>query len=298
MGGTSLPTSEPGLDAAAAKEPRGWGLADAAPSSPQPAGDSSDKGGPGSLERRSSWYMDASDVLATDDPLGPRPSLVLGGTQALKPLNFSSDKPSEATGLSQDTEEPTAPPGACQAEADTTGEGTGDAAARGHGAGLPAAGRGGDGDEDDEHTAPDSALDTSLDRSFSEDAVTDSSGSGALPRAQGRTSKGTGKRRKKRPSRSQEGNLGLPPPSLYPEQEYQAGESAGLWALACDCSSFVTRQDPGAPLAAGRCHPSPLPPPPRVWAIPRASPCPAREEVAAPLLREGAALGGTAQPAH
>uniref|UniRef100_A0A8C9E5P7 Inverted formin 2 n=1 Tax=Phocoena sinus TaxID=42100 RepID=A0A8C9E5P7_PHOSS len=205
VGGTSLPTSEPGLDAAAAKEPRGWGLADAAPSSPQPAGDSSEKGGPGSLERRSSWYMDASDVLATDDPLGPRPSLVLGGTQALKPLNFSSDKPSEATGLSQDTEEPTAPPGACQAEADTTGEGTGDAAARSRGAGLPAAGRGGDGDEDDEHTAPDSALDTSLDRSFSEDAVTDSSGSGALPRAQGRTSKGTGKRRKKRPSRSQEG---------------------------------------------------------------------------------------------
>uniref|UniRef100_A0A8C6BSL9 FH2 domain-containing protein n=1 Tax=Monodon monoceros TaxID=40151 RepID=A0A8C6BSL9_MONMO len=203
VGGTSLPTSEPGLDAAAAKEPRGWGLADAAPSSPQPAGDSSEKGGPGSLERRSSWYMDASDVLATDDPLGPRPSLVLGGTRALKPLTFSSDKPSEATGLSQDTEEPTAAPGARQAEADTTGEGTEDAAARGRGAGLPAAGRGGDGDED-ERTAPDSALDTSLDRSFSEDAVTDSSGSGALPRAQGRTSKGTGKRRKKRPSRSQE----------------------------------------------------------------------------------------------
>lgn len=167
--------------------------------------------------------MDASDVLATDDPLGPQPSLVLGGTQALKPLNFSSDKPSKATGLSQDAEEPTAPPGARQAEADTTGEGAEDAAAHGRGAGLPAAGRGGDGDEDDEHTAPDSALDTSLDRSFSEDAVTDSSGSGALPRAQGRTSKGTGKRRKKRPSRSQEGNLG-PPSLLVPRAGvYQPG---------------------------------------------------------------------------
>ncbi|KAB0398861.1 hypothetical protein E2I00_006055, partial [Balaenoptera physalus] len=170
--------------------------------------DSSEKGGPGSRERRSSWYVDASDVLATEDPLGPQPSagawpLVPGDTQALKPLNFSSDKPSTAMGLSQDTEEPTAPPGARQAEADTTREGAEDAGARGRGAGLPAAGRGGDGDEDEERTAPDSALDTSLDRSFSEDAVTDSSGSGTLPRAQGRTSKGTGKRRKKRPSRSQ-----------------------------------------------------------------------------------------------
>ncbi|MBV97191.1 Inverted formin-2, partial [Eschrichtius robustus] len=210
VGGTSLPTSESGPDTAAAKEPRGWALADAAPSSAQPTGDLSEKGGPGSLERRSSWYMDASDVLATEDPLGPQPSagawpLVLGDTQALKPLNFSSDKPSTAMGLSQDTEEPTAPPGARQAEADTTCEGAEDAGAHGRGAGLPAAGRGGDGDEDEERTAPDSALDTSLDRSFSEDAVTDSSGSGTLPRAQGRTSKGTGKRRKKRPSRSQEG---------------------------------------------------------------------------------------------
>ena len=291
MGGTSLPTSESGPDAAVAKEPRGWALVDAAPSSAQPTGDSSEKGGPGSLERRSSWYVDASDVLATEDPLGPQPSagawpLVPGDTQALKPLNFSSDKPSTAMGLSQDTEEPTAPPGTRQAEADTTREGAEDAGAHGRGAGLPAAGRGGDGDEDEERTAPDSALDTSLDRSFSEDAVTDSSGSGTLPRAQGRTSKGTGKRRKKRPSRSQEGNLGLPRPSLYPEQGYRAGESAGLGASACGWSSFVTRQGPGALPAAGRCHPFPP-----AWAIPGASPCPAREEVAAPLHREGQPWG-------
>lgn len=135
--------------------------------------------------------------------------MVLGDAQALKPLDFS-DQPPKAMGLSQDTEEPMAPLGACQAKADSTGEGLEDAAAHGRRAGLPAAGP--DEDEDGELTAPDSALDTSLDRSFSEDAVTDSSGSSTLPRAQGRTSKGTGKRRKKRPSRNQEGNSR--PPSL------------------------------------------------------------------------------------
>lgn len=60
------------------------------------------------------------------------------------------------------------------------------------------------GENQDEDTGPDSALDTSLDRSLSEDAVTDSSGSGTLPRARARASKGTGRRRKKRPPRGQE----------------------------------------------------------------------------------------------
>ncbi|XP_070333818.1 inverted formin-2 isoform X1 [Odocoileus virginianus] len=206
VGGTSTPTSEPGLDAAAGREPQGWDLADAAPTSHQPTGDSSETGGPGPLERRSSWYTDASDFLPTEDPQGPQPPagawpVVLGDAQALKPLNFS-DQPPKAMGLSQDAEEPMAPLGACQAEADSTGEGLEDTAAHGRRAGLPAAGP--NEDEDGELTAPDSALDTSLDRSFSEDAVTDSSGSSTLPRAQGRTSKGTGKRRKKRPSRNQE----------------------------------------------------------------------------------------------
>ncbi|XP_065762926.1 inverted formin-2 isoform X2 [Muntiacus reevesi] len=206
VGGTSAPTSEPGLDAAAGREPRGWDLADAAPTSHQPTGDSSETGGPGPLERRSSWYTDASDFLPMEDPQGPQPpagawSVVLGDAQALKPLDFS-DQPPKAMGLSQDAEEPMAPLGACQAKADSTGEGLEDAAAHGRRAGLPAAGP--IEDEDGELTAPDSALDTSLDRSFSEDAVTDSSGSSTLPRAQGRTSKGTGKRRKKRPSRNQE----------------------------------------------------------------------------------------------
>ncbi|EPY72360.1 hypothetical protein CB1_069973002, partial [Camelus ferus] len=154
--------------------------------------------------------MDASDFLATEDPPGPPPTagawpVVLEDAQALKPLSFSSNRPAGAMGSSQDSEEPAAPQGARQAEADSAGQGLEDAAPRSHSAGLAAAGAGGDRDGDeDENAAPDSALDTSLDRSFSEDAVTDSSGSGTLPRAQGRTSKGTGRRRKKRPCRSQE----------------------------------------------------------------------------------------------
>lgn len=203
-GGTSLPASESGLNAATTKEPRGWDLADAAPAGPQPTRDPPEKGVPGPLERRSSWYMDASDFLPTEDPQSSQPSaqgwpVVLGDAQALKPLSFSNDKPPGAAGLSQ----------LAEAVANRTGEGPEDSAAHGRHAGLPAAGPGGDRDEDEENTAPDSALDTSLDQSFSEDAVTDSSGSGTLPRAQGRTSKGTGKRRKKRPSRNQEGKQGL-----------------------------------------------------------------------------------------
>lgn len=128
--------------------------------------------------------------------------MVLGGAQALKPLRISGDKPSGA----QDAEEPTAPRGVCLAEADSTVRAPQEAAARGRSADPPATGPvgDGDGDGDQEDTAPDSALDTSLDRSFSEDAVTDSSGSGTLPSARGQASKRMGRRRKKRPSRSQE----------------------------------------------------------------------------------------------
>uniref|UniRef100_A0A452QXY7 Inverted formin-2 n=1 Tax=Ursus americanus TaxID=9643 RepID=A0A452QXY7_URSAM len=201
-GGTGCPTSEP------------QGLSDASAPSPQPTADPAEEGGPGSLERRSSWYTDASDVLTTEDPQSPQPSqgawpVVLGGAQALKPLMLSADKPPGATGLSQDAEDPTAPRGSCLAEADSTVEGPQEAAAHGRSANLPTTGPvvAGDGDGDQEDTAPDSALDTSLDRSFSEDTVTDSSGSGTLPRARGQASKRTGRRRKKRPSRSQEGEV-------------------------------------------------------------------------------------------
>ncbi|XP_058423831.1 inverted formin-2 isoform X1 [Diceros bicornis minor] len=207
--GTSCPASEPSVDTLVATEPRGWDLMDATAPSPPPAEDPSEEGGPGPLERRSSWYIDACDFLAMEDSQSPQPSaeacsVGLGDTRALKPLQFSSDKPPGAMGSSQDTEEPTAPRGAHQAEADSTGEGPEDAAAHGCDASFPATVPGEDGDGDEEDTAPDSALDTSLDKSFSEDTVTDSSGSGTLPRARGRASKGPGKRRKQRSRRSQE----------------------------------------------------------------------------------------------
>ncbi|XP_037020143.2 inverted formin-2 isoform X1 [Artibeus jamaicensis] len=205
VGGPSCPAAGP---VAAAREPQDWDLVDAAAPSPQPPRDPPEVVGPGPQERRSSWYVDASDSLPVEDALSSQPSagawpVVLGDTQALKPLQFSTDKPPGALGSSQDTEAPTTPQDVCQAEADSTGDGPGDTVARGRGARLPAAGPGEDGDKED--TAPESALDTSLDRSFSEDSVTDSSGSGTLPRAQSRASKGTGRRRRKRPPRIQEG---------------------------------------------------------------------------------------------
>ncbi|XP_048655417.1 inverted formin-2 isoform X3 [Marmota marmota marmota] len=200
----SHPAPELGLDAAAAGRPQGWDLVDAVTPSPGPPGE---EGSPQPLERRSSWYVDASDFLAPEDTLNPQPPegawpVTLGDTQALKPLQFSGDKPPGAESSSQDLEELGGLQGVHQAKAHGTGQGPEDTAIQGQSAGLPATGPGGD--EDEEDTAPESALDTSLDKSFSEDAVTDSSGSGTLPRSRGRASKGTSKRRKKRPSRSQE----------------------------------------------------------------------------------------------
>ncbi|XP_036097412.1 inverted formin-2 isoform X2 [Molossus molossus] len=210
-GGPSCPASGPGLDVAAARQPQDWDLVDATTPSPEPTGAPSEDNPP-PQERRSSWYVDASDVLSTEDLPGAQPPaaawpVALGDAQALKPLQFSTDKPTGALGSSQDAEDLTGPQGVCQAEADSTGEGPQDRAARGQGAGCPTAGPGGDGDKPDmaQDSALDTSLDTSLDRSFSEDSVTDSSGSSTLPRAQGRASKGTGRRRKRRPLRTQEG---------------------------------------------------------------------------------------------
>uniref|UniRef100_A0A2K6SJB0 Inverted formin-2 n=1 Tax=Saimiri boliviensis boliviensis TaxID=39432 RepID=A0A2K6SJB0_SAIBB len=202
--GTRYPTSEPSLDAAVANKPRAWDLVDAGTHCPQPTLEQSGEGGPRPLERRSSWYVDASEDLTTEDTHCPQPlegawPVTLGDAQALKPLKFSSDQPPAAGSSSQDAEDPTALLGVLQAEAGSTSQGREDTVR------PPTAGLGGDRDEDEEDTAPESALDTSLDRSFSEDAVTDSSGPSTLPRSRGRASKGTGKRRKKRPSRSQEG---------------------------------------------------------------------------------------------
>lgn len=200
----SSPATELGLDAAAAGKPQDWDLVDAVPPAPQSPGE---EGSPRPLERRSSWYVDASDFLAPEETLNPPPSegawpVTLGDARALKPLRFSGDKPPGAKSSSQDAEEPGGLQGVHPARAHGTGQGLEDAAIQGHSAGLPTTGP--RGLEDEEDTAPESALDTSLDKSFSEDAVTDSSGSGTLPRAQGRASKGTSRRRKKRPSRSQE----------------------------------------------------------------------------------------------
>ncbi|KAK2104873.1 Inverted formin-2 [Saguinus oedipus] len=210
--GMRCPTSEPSLDAAAANKSRAWDLVDTGTHCPQPTLEQSGEGGPRPLERRSSWYVDASEDLTTEDTQCPQPSegawpVTLGDAQALKPLKFSSTQPLAAGSSSQDAKDPTALLGILQAEASSTSQGREDTV-HSHSIRPPTAGSGGNRDEDEEDTAAESALDTSLDRSFSEDAVTDSSGSSTLPRSRGRASKGTSKRRKKRPSRSQEGNSG------------------------------------------------------------------------------------------
>lgn len=258
MGGPSCPASGPGVDTTGARERQCWDLTDAATPSPKPSGGLLEEGGPGPQERRSSWYIDASDFLSVEDPHDPQPSagawpLVLGDAQALKPLQFSSDKPPGAMGSSHDTEDSTAPRSLCQAEADSTGEGPEDTAAHGRGAGLPATEPGGEGDEED--TAPDSTLDTSLDRSFSEDSVTDSSGSGALPRARSRASKGTGRRRKKRPSWNQEGNVGPLPSLLSPSRGPRWASHAGLGALGL-CISQPAPLPPRMSDSQGVLHPA------------------------------------------
>nr|XP_013000426.1 inverted formin-2 isoform X1 [Cavia porcellus] len=190
-GGTSDPAPELDLHAAVASEPPGCDFVDTVIPSPASHGKES---GPPPLERRSSWYVDASDFLDTKDALNTCPSteawpVVLGDSHALKLLEFSSKEPpgSQSSGP-QDTEDPENSQGVHLAKADSTSQGPEDI--------------GPGGDEDREDTALESALDTSLDKSFSEDAVTDSSGSGTLPR--GLASKGSSKRRKRRPARSQE----------------------------------------------------------------------------------------------
>uniref|UniRef100_A0A8C5LKZ7 Inverted formin-2 n=2 Tax=Jaculus jaculus TaxID=51337 RepID=A0A8C5LKZ7_JACJA len=205
-GGTNHSASEPGMNATAASEPQGWDLVDAVIPSPQTS-EAEEEGHPPALERRSSWYVDASDFLDPEDTLNTQPSegmwpVTLGDARALKPLQISSNKAHGAESLRQDVGDPEALWDIHQAKADSTRKGPDDTAVQSHGTHLPTTGPGGE--EDKEDTAPESLLDTSLDQSFSEDTVTDSSGSGTLPRTRGWASKGTSKRRKKRPSRNQE----------------------------------------------------------------------------------------------
>lgn len=191
-GGTSCLAPDLDHHTTVSSATQGWDLVDAVTPSPVPPGRESSLP---PLERRSSWYVDASDFLDTEDALNACPSkkarpVALGDSQALKPLQFSIEEPPGSKSLGpQDHEDPAASQGVHQAKADSTSLGPEDI--------------GPSGEEDREDLAPESALDTSLDKS-SEDAVTDSSGSGTLPRAQGRASKGSSRRRKKRPSRSQE----------------------------------------------------------------------------------------------
>ncbi|KAG8514447.1 Adenylosuccinate synthetase isozyme 1 [Galemys pyrenaicus] len=180
---THMPAGSPGAgsscSAAAqprlAEEPQARDREDAAPRHLQPPGAPLEQARPAPLEHKASWH--AEELGAPGDP------------QALEPL-----LPPAAVSTSQDPKDPTAQGGVCR-RADSSGEGLEDTAAPG------------DGDGDEEDTGPDSVLDTSLDRSYSEDTVTDSSGSGTLPRARERASKGTGKRRRTRPPRSQEAGM-------------------------------------------------------------------------------------------
>lgn len=262
MGGPSYPASGPGPDMVAARQPQDWDLVDATLPSTEPTGPPSEEDSPRPRERRSSWYVDASDVLCTEafpsaEPPAAAWPVALGDAQALKPLRFSSDQPTGALGSSQDAEDLTGPQGVCRAEADSTVEGSEDRAAPGQGASCPTAGPGGAGDKLDttQDSALDTSLDTSLDRSFSEDSVTDSSGSGTLPRAQGRASKGTGRRRKRRPIRTQEGNVGSLPSLWSPEQDLGGRVPRGS-GRRCVVKLFRLCQDPG-PLPAAR---GPFPP--------------------------------------
>uniref|UniRef100_A0A8C0SND7 Inverted formin 2 n=1 Tax=Canis lupus familiaris TaxID=9615 RepID=A0A8C0SND7_CANLF len=221
-------------------DPRGLDLADAVAPSPQPAVDAPEDGGPG--PRRDA--LPGTPMPASSWPRGPQGPpppqgawpVVLGGAQALKPLRISGDKPSGA----QDTEEPTAL-GASAWPRPTAPSGPRRRPLPAPQCRPPATGPVGDGDGDQEDTAPDS------------DAVTDSSGSGTLPSARGQASKRMGRRRKKRPSRSQEGNSGLPSHhSLSPRSRALLG-GVDVWS-----GSSVPRWGP-EPHAAAQTFP-PLPP--------------------------------------
>ncbi|XP_007473530.2 inverted formin-2 isoform X3 [Monodelphis domestica] len=126
-------------------------------------------------------------------------------SKSLKPIKFSSGSFSGGTNMGSEVDATRTGDQASEHQADRTSEGPKNGFQRSEEAeSTPPEG---EEEEEEEDTAPDSVLDTSLDRSFSEEAITDSSGSGTLPRSQERTKKGSGKRRKKRHSRSHEAEV-------------------------------------------------------------------------------------------
>ncbi|XP_068959926.1 inverted formin-2 isoform X2 [Petaurus breviceps papuanus] len=127
--------------------------------------------------------------------------VLLDDSKSLKPLKFSSGPPPWGTDIGSEVDATRAEDQSMDHQAGRTAEGPKNGRQRSEDAEpVPPEVE----EEEEEDTAPDSVLDTSLDRSFSEGAITDSSGSGTLPRSQERTKKGTGKRRKKRHPRGHE----------------------------------------------------------------------------------------------
>ncbi|XP_074147147.1 inverted formin-2 isoform X3 [Sminthopsis crassicaudata] len=132
------------------------------------------------------------------------PRLVrLDDSKSPNPIKFSSGPPPWGTDVGSEVDAVGAEDRGAEHQAGRTAEGPKDGCRRSEDAEPTPR----ELDEEEEDTAPDSVLDTSLDRSFSEGAITDSSGSGTLPRSQERTKKGSGKRRKKRHPRSHEAEV-------------------------------------------------------------------------------------------
>ncbi|XP_072486164.1 inverted formin-2 isoform X2 [Notamacropus eugenii] len=138
-------------------------------------------------------------------PDDPHMVLTLDDSKSLKPIKFASGPHPWGLDIGSEVDATRAEDQAAEHEAGRTAEAPENGHQRSEDA-EPAPPEVEE-EEEEEDTAPDSVLDTSLDRSFSEGAITDSSGSGTLPRSQERTKKGSGKRRKKRHPRSHEAEV-------------------------------------------------------------------------------------------
>ncbi|XP_036604802.1 inverted formin-2 isoform X2 [Trichosurus vulpecula] len=183
-----------GLDLAAAVVGETWNQDN--PDGPRSIGGHSEVSGPGRPSPE-------GNKASTPMPSFPDDShiVLLEDSKALKPIKFSSGPLHWGTDIGSEVDASRAEDEDTEHQAGRTAEGPENGRQRSEDA-EPTPPE--EGEEEEEDTAPDSVLDTSLDRSFSEEAITDSSGSGTLPRSQERTKKGSGKRRKKRHPRSHE----------------------------------------------------------------------------------------------